>query len=293
MKQQRHEAFLMCPPAHFEVSYVINPWMEGNVAHADLSLAQRQWRALRDGLAQVAQVREMPAAAGVPDMVFTANGGLVLEDAVVLSHFRHVERQDEEPRFKAWFESQGLRVLSMPAHIPFEGAGDALLDRQAELLWMGYGHRTDVRAAPLIAGWLEIEVQSLQLVDPRFYHLDTCFCPLAGGYLMYYPAAFDAASQKAIAARVPEHRRIVVGEEDALAFACNTVNSAGHVFLNRASPALRARLEQAGFEVHETPLSEFMKAGGAAKCLTLKLTEPRRRAANAPMRGEPKERRSA
>ncbi|MBP0600406.1 nitrate reductase [Herbaspirillum sp. LeCh32-8] len=291
MKPQRHDAFLMCPPEHFEVSYVINPWMEGNVAHADLSLAARQWRTLRDGLAQVATVHEMPAAAGVPDMVFTANAGLVLEDKVVLSRFRHAERQAEEPRFKAWFEEQGLRVLTMPDGIAFEGAGDALLDRQADLLWMGYGHRTDVRAAPLIAGWLEIEVQSLQLVDPRFYHLDTCFCPLQGGYLMVYLPAFDAASRKAIAARVPPHRLIAVGEEDALAFACNTVNAGRHVFLNRASAALRTRLEDTGFAVHETPLSEFMKAGGAAKCLTLKLNEPRRHAANAPSRGD--DRRSA
>ncbi|WDZ95694.1 arginine deiminase-related protein [Herbaspirillum sp. WKF16] len=294
MKQQRHDAFLMCPPQHFGVSYVINPWMEGNVAHADLSLAERQWQALRDGLAGVAQVREMPAAAGVPDMVFTANAGLVLEDQVVLSHFRHAERQAEEPHFRAWFESQGLRVLAMPEHVPFEGAGDALLDRQADLLWMGYGHRTDVRAAPLVAGWLKIEVQSLQLVDPRFYHLDTCFCPLQGGYLMAYLPAFDAASRKAIAARVPPQRLIAVGEEDALRFACNAVNAGRHVFLNRASPALRGQLEEKGFEVHETPLSEFMKAGGAAKCLTLKLDEPRRHAdgaANAPTRGD--DRRSA
>lgn len=276
MKPQRHDAFLMCPPRHYEVSYVINPWMEGNVAHADLGLAARQWQALRDGLARVAEVREMPSAAGVPDMVFTANAGLVLQDKVVLSHFRHAERQAEEPHFRAWFESQGLRVLAMPAGIPFEGAGDALLDRQSELLWMGYGHRTDVRAAPLIAGWLEIEVQSLQLVDPRFYHLDTCFCPLEGGYVMAYLPAFDAASRKAIAGRVPAHRLIAVGEEDALHFACNAVNAGRHVFLNQASPQLRAQLEGKGFEVHETPLSEFMKAGGAAKCLTLKLNEARR-----------------
>lgn len=276
MKQDRLDAFLMCPPAHFEVSYVINPWMEGNVAHASPTLAARQWQALHDALAQVAQVRQMPAAAGVPDMVFTANGGLVLDNTVVLSRFRHVERQAEEPLFRAWFEGQGMRVLAMPDNIPFEGAGDALLDRQADLLWMGYGHRSDVRAAPLIAGWLGIEVQSLQLVDPRFYHLDTCFCPLEGGYLMVYLPAFDAASQKTITRRVSAQRLITVGEQDALQFACNTVNAGRHLFLNQASAALQAQLEGCGFVVHQTPLSEFMKAGGAAKCLTLKLGEPRR-----------------
>lgn len=291
--QPQRDAFLMCPPGHFEVSYVINPWMEGNIAHADVALAARQWQALRDGLARVAEVREMPSAPGVPDMVFTANAGLVLEDAVILSRFRHAERRPEEPRFKAWFETHGLRVLTMPEEIPFEGAGDALLDRHDELLWMGYGHRTGVHAAPLIAGWLDIEVQSLQLADPRFYHLDTCFCPLEGGYLMAYLPAFDAASRQAIASRVPPHRLIAVDEEDALRFACNSVNAGRHVFLNRASPGLRARLESHGFAVHEMPLSEFMKAGGAAKCLTLKLTEPRRHGIGTPARDEGRQRRIA
>lgn len=281
MKADRHDVFLMCPPTHFEVSYVINPWMAGNVALGDPLLAARQWHALRDALGQLAEVREMPGVAGVPDMVFTANAGLVLGDTVVLSRFLHPERQAEEPHFARWFAAQGLRVLRMPDEIAFEGAGDALLDRQSEVLWMGYGHRTDVRAAPMVAGWLDIEVQSLKLADPRFYHLDTCFCPLEGGYLMYYPGAFDLASQQAIARRVPAQRRIVVEADDALAFACNTVNAGQHVLLNQASPDLRTQLESRGFTVHQLPLSEFMRAGGAAKCLTLKLTEPRRHAVGA------------
>lgn len=275
MKKVHDDVFLMCPPQHFEVSYIINPWMEGNVAQGDHALAMRQWQDLRDGLAQVADVLEVPPAAGVPDMVFTANAGLVLKNRVVLSHFRHAERQPEEPLFEAWFEAYGMQVQHMPRDVPFEGAGDALLERGGDLLWLGYGHRTDVAAARLIAGWLDIEVQSLRLADPRFYHLDTCFCPLDGGHVMYYPAAFDAASQQAIERRVPTHRRIVVGEQDALGFACNAVNAGRHVFLNYASDALAQQLAARRFEVHRVPLSEFMRAGGAAKCLTLKLTEPR------------------
>jgi len=281
MKIPRRDVFLMCPPTHFEVSYVINPWMAGNVALGDTHLAARQWQALRETLGELAEVREMPGAAGVPDMVFTANAGLVLGDTVVLSRFLHPERQAEEPHFERWFAQQGMRVLRMPDEIAFEGAGDALLDRHGEVLWMGYGHRTDVRAAPMVAGWLDIEVQSLKLADPRFYHLDTCFCPLEGGILMYYPGAFDLASQQAIARRVPVERRIVVELDDALAFACNSVNAGQHVLLNRASPGLRTQLEGHGFAVHELPLSEFMRAGGAAKCLTLKLSEPRRHAVGA------------
>jgi N-dimethylarginine dimethylaminohydrolase len=113
----------------------------------------------------------------------------------------------------------------------------------------------------------------LRLVDPRFYHLDTCFCPLPDGWLMYYPAAFDARSQEAIAMLVPSERRIEVSEEDALLFACNTVDLNGRIFMNDASDALQTRLRAAGFRPALTPLSEFIKAGGAAKCLTLKLIE--------------------
>jgi N-dimethylarginine dimethylaminohydrolase len=269
------DTFLMCAPEHFEVAYIINPWMEGNIAHGDRLTAQGQWQELVHALRNVARVDCMPAAAGVPDMVFTANGGLVSGDKVILSAFKHVERQPEEAHFAAWFAARGLQVLRMPAGLPFEGAGDALLDRGSDLLWLGYGHRSDLGCAPVIADMLAIEVQPLRLVDPRFYHLDTCFCPLQGGYLLYYPAAFDTAAQERIAARVPAHKRFAVSQQDAVSFACNAVNSGKHVFLNQASPALSAQLERWGFSVYQIALTEFMKAGGAAKCLTLKMNEAR------------------
>jgi N-dimethylarginine dimethylaminohydrolase len=267
------DRFLMCAPDHFEVAYVINPWMEGNIAHGNNKAAVRQWNALTRLIGKVAQVERVSAAPGVPDMVFTANAGLVLDNKFVLSRFRHEERQAEEPHFAKWFAEQGFDVLMLPSDMPFEGAGDALLDRSEPLLWLGYGHRSDEACAPLLREWLDIEVQPLKLVNERFYHLDTCFCPLAGGYLLYYPAAFDTASQARIAARVPAEYRIPVSTADASEFACNAVNSGRHIFLNQASPTLVNELRSRGFLVHQTPLAEFMKAGGSAKCLTLKLTE--------------------
>lgn len=279
------DTFLMCAPEHFEVAYIINPWMEGNVAHGDHLTAQGQWQELVHALRGVAHVDCMPSAPGVPDMVFTANGGLVLGDKVILSAFKHVERQAEEAHFAAWFAARGLQVLRMPAGLPFEGAGDALLDRNSELLWLGHGHRSDIGCAAVIADMLGIEVQPLKLVDPRFYHLDTCFCPLQGGYLLYYPGAFDVAAQERIAARIPPHKRCAVTQQDALSFACNAVNSGQHVFLNQASPALCAQLERWGFTVQQIALTEFMKAGGAAKCLTLKMNEPRTLQAGHPAQG--------
>ena len=264
---------LMCAPEHFDVAYVINPWMKGNVAHCDPALAMRQWQALSSAIAQVATVDLVAGGAGVPDMVFTANAGLVLEDKVVLSRFRHRERQPEEPLFADWFAAHGFQVLRLTDDLYFEGAGDALFDRRLPLLWLGWGHRSDAACSPLLRDLLDVEVQPLNLVDPRFYHLDTCFCPLAGGYLLYYPEAFDAESSGRIAARVPAEYRIAVNDEDARRFACNAVNIGRQVFLNQASPALVDALAAKGFQVQQSPLSEFMKAGGAAKCLTLRLDE--------------------
>jgi len=273
--------YLMCKPDHFEVSYVINPWMEGNVALSHRETAERQWHALAEMISEVARVEQITAARGVPDMVFTANAGLVLGNKFILSHFRHAQRQAEEPYFAQWFANRGFEVLTLPPEIPFEGAGDALLDRQTPLLWVAHGHRSDTQCAPLLAYMLNIEVEPLRLVNDHFYHLDTCFCPLEGGYLMYYPPAFDAASLARITARVPAKRQIVVREEDAANFACNAVNSENYIFLNKASNTLVKELESRGFIVRQTELTEFMKAGGSAKCLTLKLNELRPPAARA------------
>jgi len=263
----------MCPPDFYDVDYVINPWMEGNVHRSSQARAQQQWQGLYHILKELAVIDLITPAQGVPDMVFTANAGLVLGNKFVLSRFCHRERQKEEPYFKQWFLEQGFTVFELPPDLPFEGAGDALLDRAGNWLWAGYGFRSELDSHPYIAKWLDIEVLSLRLIDPRFYHLDTCFCPLTDGYLLYYPPAFDAYSNRLIELRVPQSKRLAVAETDALNFACNAVNVGHTVVMNKASDSLKHRLHQAGFTVLETPLSEFLKAGGAAKCLTLKLTE--------------------
>jgi lysine-ketoglutarate reductase/saccharopine dehydrogenase-like protein (TIGR00300 family) len=248
--------------------------MEGNIHKSSRDRAVEQWEKLHYVLKDHAIVDLVKPQPGVPDMVFTANAGLVLGDNVVLSRFYHKERQGEEPFFKEWFESQGYTVYELPKDLPFEGAGDALLDREGRWLWAGYGFRSELDSHPYLAKWLDIEVLSLRLMDERFYHLDTCFCPLAGGYLLYYPPAFDSFSNRLIEMRVPEAKRIAIDEADAVNFACNTVNVDHIVVMNKASDSLKKRLNHAGFEVIETPLTEFLKAGGAAKCLTLRVTEP-------------------
>lgn len=265
---------LMCPPDYYDVDYVINPWMEGNIHKSSRERAVEQWQKLYHIIKEHAIVDLIKPQKGWPDMVFTANAGLVLGENVVLSRFYHKERQGEEPYFKAWFESQGFNVYELPKDLPFEGAGDALLDREGRWLWAGYGFRSELDSHPYIAKWLDIEVVSLQLVDERFYHLDTCFCPLNDGYLLYYPPAFDFYSNRIIEMRVPEEKRIAIKEADAVNFACNAVNLDKIVIMNKASEELKQRLAEVGFTVVSTPLTEFIKAGGAAKCLTLRVTEP-------------------
>ena len=265
---------LMCAPDHYDVDYVINPWMEGNIHKSSREKAVSQWNGLYQILKDRSIVDLVPPQKGWPDMVFTANAGLVLGKTAVISRFFHKERQGEEPYFKQWFEQQGFTVYELPKDLPFEGAGDALFDREGRWLWAGYGFRSELDSHPYLAKWLDIEVLSLRLIDERFYHLDTCFCPLSGGYLLYYPDAFDAYSNRLIEMKVPQEKRIIVEEPDAVNFACNAVNVNQIIVMNKISEALKGQLQNAGFEVVETPLSEFLKAGGAAKCLTLRVTEP-------------------
>lgn len=265
---------LMCAPDHYDVDYVINPWMEGNIHKSSQQKAVEQWQNLYNIIKQYATVDLVKPEKGVPDMVFTANAGLVLGDNVVLSRFYHPERQGEEPYFKAWFEQNGFTVYELPKDLPFEGAGDALFDREGRWLWAGYGFRSELDSHPYIARWLDTEVLSLRLIDNRFYHLDTCFCPLSNGYLLYYPEAFDSYSNRLIEMRVPEDKRIVVDEPDAVNFACNAVNVHDVVIMNKISQDLEQRITEKGFKVVQTSLTEFLKAGGAAKCLTLRVTEP-------------------
>ncbi|MGC1294310.1 MAG: arginine deiminase-related protein [Alloacidobacterium sp.] len=265
--------FLMCPPRLYDVDYVINPWMAGNVHRSSRQQATAQWERLHSALSAIAHVLLVDPQPGSPDMVFTANAGLVRDGIVALSSFHHPERQGEEPHFRRWFHESGFEVSELPRATPFEGEGDALFEADGSRLWAGYGPRTREDSHWHLIDLWALEVVSLRLVDPRFYHLDTCLCPLSNGDVMYYPAAFDDESRKRIEARYPAAKRICVTEADALRFACNAVNVGRTILLNKISTDLRIELQSRGFHVIEVELTEFLKAGGAAKCLVLRLSE--------------------
>ena len=270
------DKILMCRPDYFTVDYVINPWMAGQESSLDTELARAEWQELRQTIGEYADVAEIEPQPGLPDLVFTANAGAVYGNKAIASHFMPHERRPEEVHYKKWFRDNGFELLNLDEMIGFEGAGDCLFDRGGPWLWTGYGYRTEIEAHAEIQKFFDVELVSIKLVDPRFYHIDTCFCPLTDGFLMYHPPAFDFDSRIAIESRIPPHKRIIVDTVDAGNFACNAVNVGDTVILNMASDPLKARLTLAGFKVREVGLSEFLKAGGSAKCLTLNLKEPLR-----------------
>jgi lysine-ketoglutarate reductase/saccharopine dehydrogenase-like protein (TIGR00300 family) len=270
----RGDRFLLCPPRFYGVEYVINPWMEGNVGRADQALAAVQWEGLRRRLAALAGVELIDPVDGLPDMTFTANAGLVHDDLFIPARLRFPQRQPETPHVTAWFRDHGYRVVELRGPGTFEGEGDALFQPGEPLLWAGYGVRSSLQAHRELAEILGVEVIPLRLVDERFYHLDTCFCALPGGRVVYYPDAFDHDSLATIVERVPAERRIEVDAEDALRFACNAIVTANAFVTNAASPGLSARLATWGFETVICPVNQFLLAGGAAKCLALALVHP-------------------
>jgi N-dimethylarginine dimethylaminohydrolase len=261
---------LVCPPDYFSIDYEINPWMHrANVV--DPKAAVQQWHGLMDVLErQVGAVLErMTPVPGLPDLVFTANAGIVVGSRAVPSRFRYPERQREEAHFEGWFREHGYEIVTLEPDMYFEGAGDLLGFPDG---WFGgYRQRSEIRAFPILSAIFEREILPLELVDGRFYHLDTCFCPLTGGDLLYFPAAFDHYAQAAIEDRIPAMRRLAVPESESLKFACNAVCVGKHVVLPDGCPQTMKWLETRGYEPHAVPLNEFMKSGGSAKCLTLAL----------------------
>ncbi|MBS0183733.1 MAG: hypothetical protein JSS39_15185 [Nitrospira sp.] len=261
---------LVCPPDFFGIEYEINPWMR-LTNRVDHGRAARQWhelmRVLEKDLGVV--LERMTPIVGLPDLVFTANAGIVVGQTAVVSRFRYPERQREEAHFENWFRRHGYEVMTGEAGLHFEGAGDLL--GFPEYWFGGYRQRSDIRVFPILSEQFHREIIPLELVDSRFYHLDTCFCPLSGGELLYFPAAFDNYGQAAIAERVPDKLRLTVPEDEALKFACNAVCVGKHVVLPTGCPTTQAWLRIRGYETHPVQLDEFMKSGGSAKCLTLAL----------------------
>ncbi|MCE9548149.1 MAG: amidinotransferase [Planctomycetia bacterium] len=258
---------LMCPPDYYGIEYEINPWMSRG-RQVDRPQAIEQWRALKRLLEKCgARVSLLPPVDGLPDLVFTANAAMIYQHTAVLANFRHQQRQGETPHARAWLQGAGFDVVLAPTGTCFEGAGDALFC--GETLFAGYRIRSDARGMQQVGQLIGTRVIPLELVDPYFYHLDTCFCPLSATQAIWHPAAFDTYARQALAAHVEQ--LIEVSEDEARSFACNAVVVGRNVLTNTGCPGLHAALTDLGYTTQATPLAEFVKAGGSAKCLTLRL----------------------
>jgi N-dimethylarginine dimethylaminohydrolase len=259
--------YLMCPPKHFGVLYEINPWMSREVP-ADPERSLEQWQNLVTTLLGAgASVDSMAPAKGSPDMVFTANAGVVWGDRFVPSRFTHPERSGEEPHYRRWFEAQGAQIVDLPNRPLFEGAGDALPFRGRILA--GYRSRSEFDSHTALAKVLDVEVLSVELVDARFYHVDLTFCPLDDRHAIIAPQAWDDYGRAVVQHLVPEP--VVLEDDEALSFSANSVVVGDVIVMPSCSVRLGRQLEAIGYEVCVSPVDEFLKAGGGVRCLTLAL----------------------
>jgi len=258
---------LMCPPDYFGIEYEINPWMNMQQG-TNPQPARRQWQRLYQTLCDLgAAIDLLEPIPGLPDLVFTANAGLVFHDMFLPARFRFGVRQGESPHFEKWARDRRFTLVPLPESMNFEGAGDALFC--GDTLFAGYRFRSDVRSHQWVGERLGVPALPLELVDPRFYHLDTCFCPVAPGVAIYYPGAFDEYGRSVLKDRID--CLVEVSAEEAVSFSCNAVVVGRSVVLNEGAPKLAAALETLGFNVQPLEFSEFIKSGGSAKCLTLRI----------------------
>ncbi|MGH2772588.1 MAG: dimethylarginine dimethylaminohydrolase family protein [Actinomycetota bacterium] len=265
--------YLMCPPEHFQVLYEINPWMHREVS-VDLEAARAQWEALVSLLEKAgASVELVRPVEDLPDMVFTANAGVVDGARFVASRFLHPEREAESGHFARWFSKRGFGVDEFPPGVHLEGAGDALAF--GDRLVAGYRIRSDFAAHSWLSSLLSAEVLSIELIDPRFYHIDLTFCPLSQRAAMIYPQAWDRYGREALARVVPEPVVLETGEAES--FCANSVVVGNLVIMPACTARLGKELEALGFDIAVTPVDEFLKAGGGVRCLTLALDVDLRR----------------
>jgi N-dimethylarginine dimethylaminohydrolase len=261
----RSRHYLMTPPDYFAIEYEINPWMHlGTPVDRDAVLTQ--WQTMRDTFIRLGHAVDVLAPArGLPDMVYAANGGFIAGNTAVVAHFKFTQRKAESIAYATWMARRGYRIVST-RHVS-EGQGDFL--RIGGMLLAGHGFRTDARAHAEVAEILRMPVISLELVDPRFYHLDTALAVLDDTTIAYYPPAFSTAAQQVLSTMFPD--AIVVASADAYAFGLNAVSDGLRVVHPCGATGFAAQLRSAGFEPIGVDLSELLKGGGSVKCCTLEV----------------------
>jgi N-dimethylarginine dimethylaminohydrolase len=269
--------FLLCPPDHFNVVYEINPYMHKQV-HPDLDRARSQFDSLVATLQSAGAVVELlDPVPGLPDLVFTANAGIVDGERFITSRFRHPERQGETPIDNDWFASKGFEVVELPGDEPFEGAGDALPfglsdaseDSSHTVLVAGYRTRSSVATHSSLSEATGVPVRSVELVDDRYYHVDLVFCPVDSRHAIVAPQGLDRFGIRVIEQLVAEP--IWLEDDESATFSANSVVIGQVIVMPACTPRLGRMLEGLGLDVVVSPVDEFLKAGGGCRCLTLAL----------------------
>jgi N-dimethylarginine dimethylaminohydrolase len=264
MKHKNIKKVLMCRPLHFsELDYVINPWMQPGTIDEEKAMAQ--W----DNLVNIYKklnitVEVIDQAAGVPDMMFATDQGIVHENKVLLSHFWYRERQKETEYYEPWFEKNDYEIEHLPSGAYFEGNGDAYFWKGK--LLVGIGYRADEYSCEVVSKALGIEVIPLRTVDPKFYHLDVAFLPLDENTAFYYPKAFDKQSREVLKKIIPN--LIEFSKEEIMSFCANSVVTGNTVIHQKDNPTFTKKLKEIGYNSIDVDLSEFKKSGGGAHCLT-------------------------
>lgn len=269
----------MVDPQHFDVEYVINPHMEGHIGGVDKAAARSQWQSMHDTLKSFGiEMHVIDGQPGFPDMVFCANQSLPClrgdgSKEVVMSIMHAHQRKGEVSFVENFYRSMGYTIHHLNGHdiTDFEGMGDALWHSGRRLIWGGYGYRSSLQAYESISNLLNVPIIALELVDPSFYHLDTCLCILNESSALFYPAAFTQEGIQLLEAFFPN--LIEVGKDEAVnGFACNALSPDGtHVLIHKNLSQTNATLASLGFDVHEIDTSEFLKSGGSVFCMKMML----------------------
>ncbi|MEU4243012.1 dimethylargininase [Actinoplanes sp. NPDC026619] len=265
----RNRTYLMCPPEHFTVEYAINPWMDTTVP-VDATLAVKQWDLLRTTLVDLGHtVHVLDPVAGLPDMVYAANGAFSVDGTVYGARFRYPQRADEALAHRDFYEMSDWRYQAAE-HVN-EGEGDFayLPAAHGGLILAGYGFRTDTKAHAEAQEMLGRPVVSLRLIDPAFYHLDTALAPLDDHNVTYYPEAFSASSRRVLAQLFPD--AVLADRADAEAFGLNLVSDGRHVVLNTEALAMGEKVRAAGYHPVHVELTELKRGGGSVKCAVAEL----------------------
>ena len=265
LRSARVRHYAMTPPTFFAVEYAINPWMDTSTS-VDTHLAMNQWESLRQTYKELGHTVELvEPVAGLPDMVYAANGGLLVNGRAVVANFAYPERSGESAAYAEWMDRHGYRPVE--TRYVNEGQGDLLV--VGSIVLAGSGFRTDRRAHDEIAAAVAMPLVSLELVDPRFYHLDTALAVLDDTTIAYYPPAFSEESRARLLELFPD--AIEVAAADAYVLGLNAVSDGLHVVHPAGATGFAGQLSDAGFVPIGVDLSELLKGGGSIKCCTLEV----------------------